>query len=153
MAGFSLCNIDQIKRGILILIFSTPRREQKKTNHLLNTESYIDVFYVPYILFLKSISPFHVRINTWPKNYNLSWEKVFFVFKESIHLAIMIIKKSEMTKEKKRKRKSVPPLSFYRLFALCGQSGIESKDWTLHSSWSSFSTSTYSSFFLPVCSA
>ena len=99
----------------MILIFSIPRREQKKTNHLLNTESYIDVFYVPYILFLKSISPFHVCINTWPKNYNLSWEKVFF--KESIHLAMIIIKTirndDKRKKEGKKKKKLMFPRSLF----------------------------------------
>ena len=134
----------------MILIFSIPRREQKKTNHLLNTESYIDVFYVPYILFLKSISPFHVCINTWPKKYNLSWEKVFFLRKHSFGN-----NNKKIRNDNRKKKKLMFPRSlftdartknifFHSVFALCGQSGIESKDWTLHPSWSTV-------FFFPSC--
>ena len=96
----------------MILILSITRREQKKTNHLLNTKSYIDVFYVPYISFSKSISPFHVCINSWPKNYNLSWEKVFF--KEGIHLAMIIIKKNQKWRQKKKRRKKEKKLMLPR---------------------------------------
>ena len=96
----------------MILIFSISRKEQKKTNYFLNTESYIDVFYVPYILFLNAISPFHVCINTWPKDYNLSWEKIFFFFLRK-HSFGNNNKKIRNDKRKKKKI-NVPPLSFYR---------------------------------------
>ena len=127
----------------MILIFSTPREKN---------ESFIK-YWVLYWLFLCTLhivfklSPFHVCINTWPKNYNLSWEKVFFLRKHSFGNNDKKIRNDNKKSWERKKKKLMFPRSlftvsrtknifFHSVFALCGQSGIESKDWTLHSSWS-----------------